>query len=97
MVLDCLLQRIWYTAGQLVRLSFSLIQVQPPQIGEVAQLARDSARQLVALKVQRRQPGEFAQLTRNSARQLVGAEVQSCQIGEGAQFRRDTARQSFVG
>ena len=74
--MEYLLQRIWYTAGQLVRLSFSLLQEQKPQKGEVAQLARDSARQLVARQVQRRQPGEVAQLPRDSARQLVGAEVQ---------------------
>ena len=74
--MECLLQRIWYTAGQLVRLSFSLLQVQEPQPGEVAQLARDSARQLVALKVHCMQLGEVAQLPRDSARQVVGAEVQ---------------------
>ena len=70
-----------------------IVEVQFPQIVEVAQCRRDCACQSVATEVQPLQLGEGAQCSRDGARQSVVVEPQFPQIGEATQRSRNVACQ----
>ena len=65
-----------------------VVEAQPFQVGEAAQLRRYLTAQVVAVEAQRSQVGEAAQLRRYLTAQVVVVEVQPFQVGEAAQLRR---------
>ena len=70
-----------------------ILEEQPFQVGEVAQLRRYLPAQLVPAEAQICQVGEVAQLRRYLPAQLVLVEVQPFQVGEVGQLRRYLPRQ----
>ena len=69
------------------------MQDKPLQVGQVGQLRRQLARQVVLGQVKPLQAGQVAQLRRNPARQVVRLQVKPPQVGQVAQLGRDLARQ----
>ena len=61
----------WDAAAQLVA-----VEVEPLQVGEVAQFRRDAAAELVAVEIEVRQTGEVAQFGGNAAAQLVAIQAE---------------------